>query len=92
MQWLNKLCYMNIKGILCKKQRKGREGRKEDVLNECIFKIYYYNKLYNYMYNNSIYLKTDICVYIYTHTHNTLTCVCVHRYMDKDLERRTPKS
>lgn len=63
-------------GILCNKQRKETEGRKEDVLNECIFKIYYYNKLYNYMYNNSIYLKTDIYVYIYTHTHNTLTCVC----------------
>ena len=43
---------MNIKEYYVR--NKGKE-EKEDVPNECIFRIYYYNKLYN---------NICICIYI----------------------------
>ena len=64
---------MNIKVYYVK--NKGKE-EKEDVPNECIFKIYNCNKLYNNMYSYSISLNTYICIH-HTHTHNVV-CVCVY--------------
>ena len=65
-QLVNKLYYTNIKEYYVR--NKGKE-EKEDVPNECIFRIYYYNKLYNNIYIVIPFNLTHI--YVYTHTHTT---------------------
>lgn len=66
-------------GIPCKKwRRKGREGRKEDALDECIFMIYYYSKLYNNMYNMIPFILRHSCIHTHTFVCMCVVCMCVN--------------